>query len=373
MNNSIWIGTRKGLFVVEHVNNGHWQIKRTAFLGVPVPMVLVDSRSGYVYAGLGHGHFGVKLHRSKNQGVDWEELPAPAYPTKPDDVSDIDPIRNAETPWDLKMIWSLETGTPDQPGRLWCGTIPGGLFRSDDHGDSWQLVESLWYDPRRSKWFGGGADFPGIHSIIIHPSKPEKVTIAVSCGGVWNSEDSGNTWDCIGKGMWATYFPPEQAKDPNIQDVHRVVQCDTQPQTLWAQHHNGVFVSEDAGLNWNELKNVSPSIFGFTVVVHPNDPNTAWLVPANGDVERIPVDGKLVVSRTRDKGQTWEVLSDGLPQEHAYDIVFRHAMDIDASGNRLAMGSTTGSAWISENQGDSWQHLSAHLPPVYCVRFAKPT
>ena len=108
----------------------------------------------------------------------------------------------------------------------------------------------------------------------------------------------------------------------------------------------------------------------FPVAVHPNEPDTAWFVPAMKDEERIPVDGQLVVTRTRDGGATFDVLREGLPQEHAYDIVYRHCLDIDASGDRLAFGSTTGSLWVTENQGDAWQHVSAHLPPIYCVRFA---
>jgi hypothetical protein len=120
---------------------------------------------------------------------------------------------------------------------------------------------------------------------------------------------------------------------------------------------------------WEEIKEAGPSTFGFAVVVQPDDPDTAWFVPAIKDEKRIPVDGKVVVTRTRDAGKTFETLHNGLPQEHAYDLVFRHALDIDQSGNRLAFGSTTGSLWVSEDQGDTWQTISTNLPPVYCVRF----
>ncbi len=136
------------------------------------------------------------------------------------------------------------------------------------------------------------------------------------------------------------------------------------------QHHNGVFRSTDAAKTWQSIK-IDVSVFGFATVVHPEDPNTAWFVPGVKDEMRIPVDAKVVVTRTRDGGKTFDVLREGLPQEHAYDLAFRHGMDIDASGDRLAFGSTTGSLWTSDNQGDSWQQFSAHLPPVYCVRFVK--
>jgi photosystem II stability/assembly factor-like uncharacterized protein len=273
-------------------------------------------------------------------------------------------------PWSTVKIWALEAASAEAPGSLWCGTIPGGLFRSDDGGSSWQIVRSLWDHPKRKKWFGGGADLPGIHSICVDPRDASRVQLAVSCGGVWTTTDGGATWSCEGKGMAAAYVPPDQAYDFDVQDPHRMVQCPVKPERLWVQHHNGIFRSDDGGRVWEEVKEAGPSTFGFAVVVHPADPDTAWFVPAIKDEKRIPVDGKVVVTRTRDGGKTFDTLSRGLPQEHAYDLVYRHALDIDASGDRLAFGSTTGSLWVSEDQGDSWQTVSAHLPPVYCVRFA---
>jgi len=367
MQNEIWIGSRKGLFIARRNGRG-WTIDDAAFLGVPVTMLLVDPRSGNAYAALDHGHFGIKLHRSENRGRDWHEIAAPVYPEKPEGVSDMDPMRNIEIPWDTKLIWSLEAGPPGRDGELWCGTMPGGLFRSRDHGDSWELIESLWHDPLRQEWFGGGADLPGIHSIAIHPDAPDRITIAISCGGVWVSENAGETWNCRADGMRAVYLPPEQSGHPNQQDPHRVVQSPSAPEVLWCQHHNGVFLSEDGSASWRELDEMAPSSFGFAIAVHPDDPDTAWRVPAAKDEERIPVDGKVVVTRTRDRGQSWEILDRGLPDRHAYDLVFRHALDISADAEVLAMGSTSGSVWASEDQGDSWTMISTHLPPVYCLR-----
>jgi hypothetical protein len=232
-------------------------------------------------------------------------------------------------------------------------------------------VRSLWDNPKRKEWFGGGADYPGIHSVCVHPHNARHITLGVSCGGVWVSTDGGATWDCRATGMRAAYMPPEHQSNPNIQDPHRVVQCVARPECLWAQHHNGVFRSTDGAMSWQELPNVPPSVFGFAVAVHPQDPNTAWLIPGVKDECRIPVEGKVVVTRTRDGGQTFEVLRKGLPQEHAYDLTFRHGLDIDRGGETLAFGTTTGSLWVSEDQGDSWHCISEHLPPIYCVRFVK--
>jgi photosystem II stability/assembly factor-like uncharacterized protein len=367
MSDRILVGTRKGLFTVLRSGDA-WKIAGADFLADNVSMVLADRRDGRLHAALDHGHFGVKLHRRNPDGT-WEECAAPAYPEKPDGVEDTDQW-GKPIPWSTVRVWALETGGPEEDGVLWCGTLPGGLFRSADGGTSWALVRSLWDHPKRRKWFGGGADLPGIHSICVDPRDHRRVQLGVSCGGVVTTTDAGETWDSTFSGMRAAYMPPEQAFDPDVQDPHRLVQCRAAPDRLWVQHHNGIFRSDDGGKVWQEIEEAGPSTFGFAVAVHPDDPDTAWFVPAIKDEKRIPVDGKVVVTRTRDGGKTFETLSRGLPQEHAYDLVFRHALDVDDSGNRLVFGSTTGSLWVSEDQGESWHTVSANLPPVHCARFA---
>jgi hypothetical protein len=370
MSDRLLVGTRKGLFTIER-SQGRWQIAKVDFLGVPVTMCLVDPRTERVYASLGHGHFGVKLHRSMDGGRTFSEGPTPAYPPKPEGLMDKDPFRGTDIPWQVLAIWALEAGHPSRPGELWCGTIPGGLFHSQDDGDSWQLVESLWRHPGRQKWAGGGADYPAIHSVCVDPRDGQKVAVAVSCGGVWHTSDAGKSWELRGKGMWAAYSPPESKDDPGIQDVHRMVRCRKRPDCLWVQHHNGIFRSVDDGRTFEEVKEVPPAVFGFAVAVHPHNPDAAWFVPATKDETRVPVDAKVVVARTRDGGKSFEVLRNGLPQEHAYDLTLRHALDVDRNGERVAFGSTTGSLWVSDNCGDSWLTVSKHLPPIYCVRFAE--
>jgi hypothetical protein len=367
MTNRIYAGTRKGLFAIERKASG-WEITQSALLGDPISMLLPDKKG--VTVAQSHGHFGVKIKRSTDGGKSFEERPVPAYPEKPDDVEDVDPVRQTPIPWDLKSVWSLETGGPDRPEELWCGTIPGGLFHSTDRGDSWQLVESLWRHEGRKQWMGGGADYPGIHSIMVDPRDSNTVRIGVSCGGIWASYDHGSSWNVEGVGMRAEYAPPEFAKEPNGQDAHRTVQCREAPDTVWIQHHNGIFLSRDSGRTCDEITDVDPSVFGFAVVVHPEDPDSAWFVPGVKDEFRYPVDGRLLVTRTRDGGKSFEKLTSGLPQQHAYDLVYRHGMDIDASGDLIAFGSTTGNLFVSDDQGARWQCVSHTLPPIYCVRFA---
>ncbi|ACL65066.1 glycosyl hydrolase, BNR repeat protein [Anaeromyxobacter dehalogenans 2CP-1] len=355
------VATRKGLFLLERGARG-WEIERCAFLGDPVSLVLDDPRDGTLYAALALGHFGVKLHRSDDRGRTWTELPAPAFPPEPGGASDAPSVQ---------QIWALEPAGPDRPGALWAGTIPAALFRSGDRGASWTLVRGLSDRPERKDWGGGGYDQPGLHSIAVDPRDPRRLLCAISTGGVWGTADDGETWALRATGMYAEYMPPERREDPNAQDVHRLVQAPTAPERLYAQHHNGVFRSADGGERWTEITAIRPSKFGFALAVHPRDPRTAWFVPAVKDERRVPVDGKLVVARTRDGGDTFEVLRDGLPQDHAYDLVYRHGLAVDAGGDRLAMGSTTGGLWISEDGGDRWVQHPARLPPIYQVAFGQ--
>jgi photosystem II stability/assembly factor-like uncharacterized protein len=361
MSNRAYVATRKGVFTIGRSGDGRWSVDRAAFLGNNATITSHDPRDGAIYAALDHGHFGVKLHRSDDQGETWKEVATPAYPKAPEGTPEKDVVA-------LKLVWSLEPG--GAPGELWCGTIPGALFHSTDRGESWRLVQSLWDDPLRKNWFGGGADQPGIHSVCVHPGDGAQLAVGVSCGGVWVSRDRGESWALRADGMRAEFMPPDRQGDPSIQDPHRVVRCPAQPDALWAQHHNGIFRTTDGGASWREISCSSPSSFGFAVAVHPKDPETAWFVPARKDEYRYPVDGNVVVTRTRDGGRSFEVLTEGLPRGHAYDLVFRHALDIDGTGERLIFGSTTGSLWVTENGGDSWQTISTHLPPIYCVRFA---
>lgn len=369
MSDLILAATRKGLFSIRRGGPRKWQIEKVDFLADNVGQVAVDPRDGARYAVLHHGHFGTKLHRSDDDGQTWTEIGVPAYPPRPEGEDQKD-MWGKTLEWKLERLWELTPGHASEPGVLWAGTLPGGLFRSADRGQSWDMVRSLWDHPKRKEWFGGGMDLPGIHSICVDPRDGKRVTLGVSCGGVWQTADGGKTWDCRAEGMFAAYMPPERQNDPNIQDPHRVVQCTAKPDHFWAQHHNGIFRTTDGSKSWQDVKCDKPSAFGFAVAVHPSDPETAWFVPAIKDEKRIPVDGKVVVTRTRDGGKSFEMLTKGLPQEHAYDIVYRHALDIDRTGSRLAMGSTTGSFWVTEDGGDSWWTISSSLPPVYSIKFA---
>ena len=355
MNDRAWIATRKGLFEMRRAAQG-WRIERTSFLGEPVSMLLPPQADGRMLAALNLGHFGVKLHASDDAGANWHEVATPAYPEQP--------AAAAGPPWKLVQVWSLEAAH----GTVWAGTLPGGLFRSGDFGQSWQLVESLWRRPERAEWFGGGYDVPGIHSICPHPRHAGEVLAGISCGGVWVSRDDGADWALRADGMRAAYMPPEQADSPNTQDPHRIVRCPAAPEVLWCQHHNGIWRSADNGSTWQAVA-APVSSFGFAVAAHPQDPQTAWFVPAEADQRRVPVAAAMVVNRTRDGGKSFETLRDGLPQQDAYDLVYRHGLAVGSDGRTLLMGSTTGGLWTSFDGGDSWHTVSLNLPPIAAVRF----
>ncbi|HEY1554349.1 MAG TPA: exo-alpha-sialidase [Kofleriaceae bacterium] len=351
------LSTRKGLFVAEPRGQGY-ELARASFVGDNVTLALVAD-DGTWFAALDHGHFGVKLHRSGDRGATWTEIATPQYPPQP--------ATEPEKPkWSTSLVWSL---ADDRDGTMWCGTLPGGLFRSTDRGASWQLNEALWFHPSRKKWMGGGRDDAGIHSIVVNPRDPKTVTVAISCGGVWRTRDGGATWANCATGMRAAYVPPDQAFDVDVQDPHAVVQCAMHPRVWWCQHHNGIFRSTDDLASWHEIEHVAPSAFGFAVVVDPFDGDTAWFVPEIKDEKRVPVDGKLVVTRTRDGGKSFDVLSRGLPDRFAYDVVYRHGFSMAGDGT-LAFGSTTGNAFCSRDRGDTWTPVSHHLPPIHAVTFS---
>lgn len=374
MSDRCLVATRKGLFFLQRNgrwNGSGWHIDRVEFLGDNVPMVVHDPRDGAIYAALSHGHFGAKLHRSDDGGKSWTEVAVPEYPPLPEGSEpQKHPFSGKVIEWKLQMIWELTPGGEDEPGTIWAGTLPGGLFRSSDRGQSWTMMRDLWFRKEREQWFGGGFDAAGIHSVIVDPRNSQRVTVGISCGGAWRTEDGGETWRPSSKGMFAAYMPEEQKYEENSQDPHIIVACKHAPDAMWTQHHNGIFRTVDNCKTWTHVAHVPVSDFGFCCAVHPHEPDTAWFVPGVKDEKRYAVDGKLAVTRTRDGGASFDELREGLPQEHAYDITFRHTLAIDESGENLVFGTTTGSVFATKDQGDSWACVSNHLPPVYCVRFA---
>jgi hypothetical protein len=327
-------------------------------------------------------------------GKNWEDVTSLKYPegaryiVKYLPTPDFDPESPAGQPEyadaTVFKIWNIAFGNSDQPGRLYAGTIPGGLFVSDDGGDSWELNRPLWNHESRggdlfagdatsdNLWYGTPASIdygvfePGIHSIVVDPRDSNHIQVAVSSAGVIETTDGGLTWASRNRGMTNDYSPNPESEWGH--DPHFVTNCPEEPDHLWQQNHCGVFYSDDGAQSWKKVSMQDEGVhFGFPVAVDKTDGRTAWVVPARGDSERMAIDGGLFVARTSDGGQSWQSFRKGLPQDSAYDIVLRHCLDV--AEDCLCFGSTTGNLYFSENRGESWQCLGNNLPPIYSVRF----
>ena len=359
MKKTLLLGTRKGL-IAYRFENGNWQAENLSFEGVPVSIAYADPRNGKWWAALDHGHWGVKLHRSADRGKTWEEVAAPAFP-EGEEVKDGMPAAT-------RYIWSISHGGNNNTSRIWLGTDPGGLFVSENGGDSFELVESLWNHPtRKTHWMGGGRDLPGIHSIVVDPRNEDHVYIGISCAGVFETLDAGKTWQTKNTGLRADFLPDPYAEIGH--DPHIVVAAPANPDALWQQNHCGIFRTTNGGVNWQDIsEQQGPARFGFAIAVADDNPDQAWVAPADSDAIRVSIRGALCICRTDDGGKTWIQQRNGLPQENCYDIVYRHALA--TSGNAVVFGTTTGNLFISHDKGDSWQVINNYLPMVYSVQFA---
>ncbi len=385
MSDRILVGTRKGTFLVEKAGR-RWNARLAGHPGVGVNFVVRDPWSGTLWAALGHGHWGAKLSRSTDEGATWEDAAqvrypegarylAPPEPTEDGSESQLGPQLKDAT---LLKLWTLAFG----PKHMYVGTIPGGLFVSEDGGESFALNRPLWDHESRggdlfagegsglTHWYGtpasDGEFAPGIHSILVDPNDAAHLYVAISTAGVLESKDGGATWHGRNRGMLMDYLPNPAADWGH--DPHAIELCPGQPDHLWQQNHCGVFVSFDGAENWKKVSRPEQGVhFGFPVAVDAREGRTAWLVPGKADSQRTAIDGGLFVARTQDGGDSWEDLREGLPQENAFDVVYRHALGND--GDRLAFGSTTGNLYVSEDRGESWQTVANNLPPVYSVRF----
>lgn len=385
----VLVGTRKGTFIVTK-SAGRWTPKLAGHAGIGVNFVARDPHTGTLWAALGHGHWGAKLSRSTDGGQSWTDANQIKYPEgarylafpmpSEDDQDPAAPDKVKFADATVLKLWTIAFGPP---GRIYVGTIPGGLFESRDGGDRFELNRPLWNHESRggdlfasdgsgvTHWFGtpaseGGEFAPGIHSIAVDPADPERMLVAISTAGVLETTDGGKTWRSRNQGMLMDYLPDPAAEWGH--DPHYVELCSGQPEHVWQQNHCGVFYSSDRAATWRKVSHPEQGVhFGFPVAVDQDDGRTAWVVPGKADMQRMAIDGGLFVARTQDGGESWEQLREGLPQENAYDVVYRHALA--SSGPRLAFGSTTGNLYLSEDRGESWIAVANNLPPVYSVRF----
>jgi hypothetical protein len=315
-----------------------------------------------IFAAANHAVYGATVQRSDNGGKSWERSESLGLPE--------------DHELTLEKTWHLEAG-PN--GTLWLGGAPGVLFRSADRGQSWEPVTSLIDHPTRERW-NPGAGGMCTHSIQFDPENDQTMYVGISAAGVFRSEDAGASWTPANKGTAADFMPDDPFPEVG-QCVHKVLVHPAKTDRLWQQNHCGVYRTDDRGENWERLEdNGLPSSFGFPIAIHHRDPDMAFVIPEDsargtagevGGGDRVTSGGRLGVYRTQDGGSSWELASNGLP-EQAWVEVLREGMSsdrLDPVG--IYFGTKSGSVFVSPNEGDEWIEAARHLPAVLSVEYAE--
>ncbi|MFN2606790.1 MAG: WD40/YVTN/BNR-like repeat-containing protein [Acidimicrobiales bacterium] len=355
----VLLGTTKGLFALSGgPERDRWQLGGPWFPGEEIAAATLDCRGGRtrLLVGATSSHWGPSVYRSDDLGASWVE-PEPTTLAFPEAAGAA-----------VARVWQLQPAGNARPDVVYAGVEPAALFRSDDAGESFALDEALWGHDHRPQWQPGGGGLC-LHTVIPDPSGGPRLGVAVSSAGFYRTFD-GRTWEAANAGITAPFLPDP----PPVfgQCVHKVDRHPAEPDTLYLQHHWGVYRSEDFGGRWEEVGADSlPSTFGFPVVADPNHPGTAFVVPLTSDAFRCTPDGRLRVYRTTDGGRSWAALAAGLPSEDAWLTVLRDGFCADALDPAgLYLGTRTGDVFASPDAGESWQEVARHLPPVACVKAA---
>ncbi len=353
------IGTKKGLFVAESAKSrGRFVLRGPFGAGVSVYSTLLDKRGApKIYASSCNAFFGMKVLRSNDLGKSFKETKsAPAFP-KDDGRA-------------LANIWSIEPGTEKK--ELWCGVEPAALFRSNDGGDSWEMVPGISNHEHARKWHPGNGGLC-MHTILRDNNR---LHLGISTGGHYLSEDGGATFTAANKGIGAGFVPDPYPEFG--QCVHKIAAHPGAPGRLYMQNHGGwperpgigVLRSDDDGHSWRSISKGLPSDFGFPIVVHPHDANTVYVVPLEPSTRTCP-GGAPAVWRSENGGDSWQKLTKGFPKKETYFTVLRDAMDVDdLKSPALYFGTTTGQLWIGRDGGEKWECLFEALPPINCVKVA---
>lgn len=353
------VGTTKGAFLLTSSSSrSRWQISGPHFAGHAVYSLAYDSRVGRcrIWAAVQSMHFGAVLRSSDDFGRSWTQ-PEAANVKFPSDAGVA-----------LKQIWQIALAPSDRPDTLYCGVEPAALFESNDAGETWSLVRGLFDHPHRSRWEPGGGG-QCLHTIVLDPSNPQRMHVAISTGGVYRTEDGGRSWQARNQGVRAEYLPD---KYPEFgQCVHKVVRHPSRPDRLFLQNHFGLYRSDDGGDSWTDIARGVPSDFGFAMAMHPHNPDTVYALPLESDEFRCVPEAKLRVYRTRNAGGAWEPLTRGLPQKDAFEAVLRDGMASDPiQPAGIYFGTRSGKLYGSRNEGASWEMIAGTLPPVVCVKAA---
>ena len=350
------IGTVKGVFLYESDERREkWKLSGPHMGGWEIFSLCGDSRNGRILAGTGNFIDGPTIRISQDFGATWQRVKR-------------DPKFAKHTKVELKHIWQIVPGHSSQPGTWYAGVDDAALFVSRDDGDTWSELTGLTNHPTRPRWMGG---FGGLclHSVVVDPVDAQRLWVAISAVGVFRSDDAGETWKLCNEGLHNV--APEFIKDPDLgRCVHKIVLDPSRPNALAMQFHGGVFKSENAGDSWTRISAGLPHDFGFPMAATLRD---LFVVPLLADNNRIVPGGALKVWRSGDRGRTWRALTKGLPQKEHYVGVLRDALTVDPlTPAGVYLGTTGGELFYSANDGDAWKKLPASFPRITCLRAWMP-
>jgi photosystem II stability/assembly factor-like uncharacterized protein len=377
----VLVGTRKGAFVLtSDGTRKRWDINGPHFAGWEIYHLKGSPvEPNRIYASQTSGWFGQVIQRSDDAGTTWHPPGS-----NPDELIGPDGMPKGESnkflyegevgthqwydgtphPWEFKRVWHLEPSLAD-PDTVYAGVEDAALFRTTDGGRTWQELSGLRGHGSGPRWQPGAGGMC-LHTILLDPSDPQRIFIAISAAGVFRTDDAGTTWRPINRGLHSEYIP-----DPNAEVghcVHRIAMHRSRPRVLFMQKHWDVMRSDDAGESWHEISGNLPSDFGFPIDVHAHEPDTIYVVPIKSDSEHFPPEGKLRVYRSRTGGHEWEPLTKGLPQRDCYVNVLRDAMAVDALDScGVYFGTTGGQVYASADSGDTWAPIVRDLPAVLSV------
>lgn len=352
----VLVGTRKGAFIFRSdARRRSWSLEGPHSPDNHVHHFILDLRDATLFAAANNDWFGSDLLRSRNWGRSWEKTQ--------------DGIRYApDSGLSVQRIWHIRPGRPAEPGVVYAGVDPAGLFRSSDSGATWEEIPGLNRHPTREKWTPGAGGLI-LHTILLDPANPGRIFVAISAAGVFRSDDAGRTWLPRNKNTLADFLPEEF---PELgQCVHKLVLAPGSSDLLYQQNHCGVYRSNSAGDAWTDISRGLPSRFGFPMVVHPCDSKTVWVLPLISPEMRACPRGCLAVYRSANGGRTWRKLVRGLPTRNAHLTILREAMSTDACDPvGVYFGTETGQLFHSRDEGNEWRLLADFLPPILSVEAA---
>ena len=360
----VLVGTKKGAFVLTSDGKRQmWDVSAPHFAGWELYHLKGSPADpNRLYASQCSGWFGQQIQRSDDGGTTWNPVDNKfTYAGVPGTHQWYD---GTPHPWEFARVWHLEPSLTD-PDTVYAGVQDAALFRSTDGGVSWHELAGLREHGSGPSWQPGAGGLC-LHTILLDPTNANRIYIAISAAGAFRTDDGGQSWKPINRGLKSEGIPKPEAEVGHC--VHHIAMNGSRPNVLFMQKHWDVMRSDNGGDSWQEVSGNLPTDFGFAIDVHTHEPETIYVVPIKSDSEHFPPDGKLRVFRSRTGGNEWEPLTKGLPQSNCYVNVLRDAMAVDSLDScGIYFGTTGGQVYVSPDAGDTWMPIVENLPPVLSV------